>query len=151
MKTAERKPKKRTADPSAARWKPILSTIAKTVAVGVLLILAASLGVSFTSDPDRYIRPIAIVCAALTFFSGGFFAAKSNSEAPLGAGAINGLILSALTLALSLLFRKTAVGYPAWAAALLHGGMILLSLLGAYLTVLRGKRAKPRKRRKKHT
>ena len=150
MRTAERKSKRRNANPTAAPWKPVLTALAKTAAVGILLILAASLGICFTSDPDRYIRPIAVVCAALTFLAGGFFAANSNSEAPLGAGAVNGLILSALTLALSLLFRKTAVGYPTWAVALMHGGMILLSLLGAYLTILHGKRAKPRKRRKKH-
>ena len=150
MKSAERTSRKRASTASDHAWKPLLRTFAKTLCIGILLILAASLGSYFTSDPDRYIRPCAIVCAALTFFFGGVLAAKANPDSPLSAGTANGLLLSALSLALSLLFRKTAIGYPAWAAALLHGGMILLALLGAYLTVLRAKRARPRKRRKKH-
>ncbi len=148
MKNKKSKSTKR-GDATPSPWKPALFSLGVTVIVGILLILAASLIAYFTSDPNRYIRPIAVVCAALTFLVGGGIAAKKRPDASLAAGAANGLLLSAIFLALSLLFRHTAVGYPAWAAALLHGAMILLSLLGAYITVVRAKNTRPRKRRKK--
>ena len=147
MKSA--KTKKKSANPSNNRWKIVAFTLAKTAGIGILLILAASLGAYFTSDPDRFIRPFAIVSVALTFLIGGMLAAKDNPESPLAAGTVNGLILSAILLVLSLFFKKAAVGYPVWAAALLHGGVILFSLLGAYLAVLRKKNLRPRRHKKR--
>ena len=148
MKPAKTR-QKRKAGAGAAPWKPALIVLGVSLTIGALLILLASLGAYFTSDPDRWIRPLAVGCAALTFLFGGFLAAKSRPETPLAAGAANGLLLSAVSLALSLLFRKTAAGYPAWVTALLHGGMILLALLGAYLAVLQAKR--PRRRKRRHS
>ncbi len=151
MKPKTNKPKQRTAGKETA-WKPALFSFGITLCIGVALVLLASLGAYFTSDPNRLIRPLAIVCAALTFLAGGYLAAKRRPDAPLAAGTANGLLLAAISLALSLLFRKTAAGYPAWASALLHAAMILFALLGAYLFVLRSKskRARPRKRKRKH-
>ena len=147
MKSA--KTKKKSGSQTNGKWKAVLFTLAKTVGIGILLILAASLGAYFTSDPDHFIRPFAISCAALTFLFGGMLAAKDTPDSPLAAGAANGLLLSALSLIVSLFFHKAAVGYPVWAAALLHAGMIMFALLGAYLAVLKKKNSRPRRRKKR--
>ena len=138
---------KRRASATPAPWKPALLAFGLTLAIGAAWVLLASLGAYFTPDPDRYIRPFALPAAALTYLCGGYLAARVRPEAPLASGAANGLLLCALSLGLSLFFRGSAGGYPAWVAALLHGGMILLSLLGAFLAVRQAKRPKKKKRR----
>lgn len=134
--------------PASAGWKAILIALGSSVGIGAILILTASAVAQFTPDPGRLILPLAIFAAALTYLFAGVIAAKLNPDAPLAFGTVNGLILSAISLALSLLFRKTASALPAYATALLHAGMILLSLLGAYLFVLRQR--KPKKKKRKH-
>lgn len=129
-------------------WKAAAVALGLTLGVGAVILLLAALAASFTPDPGRLIRPLAIAAAGLTYLSAGMIAAKLRPDAPLAAGAINGLILAAISLAFSLLFRKSATAFPAYLTALLHAGMILLSLLGAYLYVLK-KRKQPRKKKRK--
>lgn len=129
-------------------WKATAVALGLTLGIGAVILLLAALAASFTPDPGRLIRPLAIAAAGLTYLFAGMIAAKLRPDAPLAAGAINGLILAAISLAFSLLFRKSATAFPAYLTALLHAGMILLSLLGAYLYVLK-KRKQPRKKKRK--
>lgn len=133
---------------SPSGWKSTAVALGLSAAVGAVLILIAAALANFTPDPGRMIRPFAICAAGLTYLFAGVIAAKLRPDAPLAAGTVNGLILSALALLLSLLFRKTATAFPAYVTALLHAGMILLSLLGAYLFVLK-KKKQPRKKKRK--
>ena len=140
---------KKAAKTTLGGWKPAMFAFALSLFIGGALILLASFAANLTSDPGKWIRPLAILAAALTYLIAGAIAAKFRPDAPLAAGTVNGLVLSALSLVVSLLFRKTASPLPAYASALLHAGMILLSLLGAYLTVLKQKRT-PGKKKRKH-
>ena len=130
-------------------WKSAALALGFSLGIGAVFILLAALAASFTPDPGRLIFPLAVAAAGLTYLFAGMIAAKLRPDAPLAAGAVNGLILAAISLALSLLFRKRATVFPAYVTALLHAGMILLSLLGAYLYVLK-KRKQPRRKKRKH-
>lgn len=129
-------------------WKRSWIAFGISVGIGALLILLAALAAKLTPDPGSWILPLAIVAAVLTYLAAGMVGAKLRPDAPLAAGTVNGLLLSALSLALSLLVRKTATALPAYATALLHAGMILLSLLGAYLSLLKGRKPKRKKRKR---
>ncbi|MBE6529574.1 MAG: hypothetical protein E7680_03090 [Ruminococcaceae bacterium] len=130
-------------------WKSVLLAFGIAAGIGAILILLASLIANLTPDPGRLIRPFAIVAASLTYLAAGMVAAGLRPDAPLAAGTVNGLVLSAVFLAISLFFRKSVSPLPVYATALLHAGMILLSLLGAYLFVLK-KAKQPRKKKRKH-
>ncbi len=138
----------KTDRPAGAGWKSGTLALALSAGAGAVLILIASAAANFTPDPGRMIRPLAVAAAALTYLFAGWIAAKLRPDAPLAAGTVNGLILSAISLALSLCFRKTATALPAYAAALIHAGMILLSLLGAYLYLLKERKPKKKKRKR---
>lgn len=143
--------KKEAKNASGLRWKPALIALGISIGIGLILLLLASLIASLTPDPGRWIRPLAIAFSAVMYLLAGMVAAKFRPDAPLSAGSANGLLLSALSLALSLLFRKSATALPAWENALLHAGMILLALAGAYLYVfIRKNRSNGRKRKRKH-
>ena len=117
--------------------KKALRAFLVTLAIGAGLILLASLGAYFMPDPDPMIRPLAYAAAALTALLGGFAAGKLHGSAPAVCGLVNGLLLLALMLLLSLFFRSHASGYPAWASALLHAAVLALSFAGALLGVRR--------------
>ncbi len=128
----------------------MLGTLLLTLAVGGGVLLLSSLILTFVPDPLSLALPVGLLCAALTAFVGGFFATRVYHLPALGAGLINGILLTALSLLFSLLFAKNAssyaTGYSAAVSALLHAGVVGLSIGGAFL----GARERtPAKRRKK--
>lgn len=142
MQSSEAKRKKnhpsRTESGASFRGK-LLRALCLSVGIGAVLILCVSLILSLTPDPGKYIRPAALICAGITFFCAGLISGKKVPESAVSAGAVNGLLLSALTLLLSVLFHRSGSGYPAWAVVLLHTATILLSLLGAWLSARKPK------------
>ena len=93
---------------------------------------------------------VKIVNEELTALMGGFFATRIYHLPPLGAGLINGILITVLSLLFSFFFAKNAdfyaTGYSAAVSALLHAGAVGLSIGGAFI----GAREKtPTKRRKK--
>lgn len=130
--------------------KSTLGTLLLSLAVGGGLLLLSSLVLTFVPDPLSLVLPAGVISAALAAFMGGFFATRVYKLSPLSAGLINGILLTALSLLFSLLFVKNAslyaTGYTAAVSALLHAGVVGLSIGGAFL----GARQKtPAKRRKK--
>lgn len=127
-----------------------LGTLLLSLAVGGGLLLLSSLILCFTPDPLALVLPAGLLSAALAAFMGGSFATRIYKLSPLSGGLINGILLTALSLLFSLLFVKNAslyaTGYTAAVSALLHAGIVGLSIGGAFL----GARQKtPAKRRKK--
>ena len=116
--------------------KSTLGTLLLTLAVGGGTVLLASLILTFTPDPLSATLPTGLLCAAITAFAGGFFATRIYRLVPLGAGLINGILITALSLLFSLLFAKNAncyaTGYSAAVSALLHASVIGLSIGGAF-------------------
>ncbi len=129
-----RKQNSGTAEGSAF-LKSTLGTLLLTLAVGGGLLLLFAIILSFTPDPLALVLPAGLIAAALTAFIGGFFATRLYHLPALGAGLINGILLSALSLLFSLLFVKNAdcyaTGYSAAMSALLHAGAVGLSIGGA--------------------
>ena len=131
--------------------KSLIGTLLLTLAVGGGALLLASFALTFAPDPLSLALPLGLLCAALTAFMGGFFATRVYHLPPLGAGLISGISITALSLLFSLLFAKNAdyyaTGYSAAVSALLHAGVVGLSIGGAFF----GARAKMpnRKKRKK--
>ena len=117
--------------------KSTLGTLLLSLAVGGGLLLLCSLILCFTSDPLSLVLPAGLLSAALTAFMGGYFATRIYKSAALGAGLINGILLTALSLLFSFLFAKNAdcyaTGYSAAVSALLHIGVVWLSIGGAFL------------------
>ncbi len=127
-----------------------LGALLLTLAVGGGLLLLSSLVLTFTPDPLSLALPAGLLSAALTAFTGGFFATRVYHFPTLGAGLVSGILITAFSLLLSLLFAKNAdcyaTGYSAAVSALLHAGVVGLSIGGAFV----GAREKtPAKRRKK--
>lgn len=147
-----RKPRERTSNSTEGSLflKNTLGTLLLTLAVGGGLLLLASLILVFTPDPLALALPAGLLCAALTAFVGGFFATRIYHLPALSAGLINGILLTALSLLFSLLFAKNAscyaTGYSAAVSALLHAGVVGLSIGGAFWG---GRKKVPVKRRKK--
>ncbi len=111
--------------------KHTLRSFGITVAVGAGMILLSSLIAYFLPDPLSMILPLSYLAMALTALIGGFVAGKVHGGAPLIVGLLNGLLLTALVLIVSLFFRSMSNGYTAWFSALLHAAVLLLSFLGA--------------------
>ena len=132
--------------------KSILGTLLLTLAVGGGALLISSLILTFTSDPLALSLPAGLVCAALTAFMGGFFATRLYHVPTLGAGLIVGILLTALSLLFSLLFAKSAdcytTGYSVAVSALLHAGLVGLSIGGAFVGA-REQMPSKKKRRKR--
>lgn len=136
---------------SSAFLKSTLGTFLLTLAVGGGLLLLVSLVLTFVPDPLALVLPAGLFCAALTAFMGGFFATRVYHLPALGAGLINGILLTALSLLFSLLFIKNAdcyaTGYSAAVSALLHASVVGLSIGGAFLGAR--ERMPSKKKRKK--
>ena len=142
--------KKSSATEGSLFLKSTLGTLLLTLAVGGALLLLSSLVLVFTPDPLSFALPAGLLTAALTAFMGGYFATRVYHLPALGAGLINGILLTALSLLFSFFFAKSAdcyaTGYSAAISALLHAGVVGLSIGGAFW----GAREKaPTKRRKK--
>ena len=142
--------KKSNSSESSLFLKSTLGTLLLTLAVGGGLLLLSSLILVFVPDPLSMVLPVGLICAALTAFIGGYFATRVYHLPSLSSGLINGILLTALSLLFSLLFAKNAdcyaTGYSAAVSALLHTGVVGLSIGGAFF----GSREKaPTKHRKK--
>ena len=130
--------------------KSTLGAFLLTLALGGGLLLLCTLVLSFTPDPLSLALPAGLFCSALTALMGGFFATRIYHLPPLGAGLINGILITVLSLLFSFFFAKNAdfyaTGYSAAVSALLHASAVGLSIGGAFI----GAREKtPTKRRKK--
>ena len=133
--------------------KSILGTLLLTLAVGGGLLLLTSLILFFVPDPLSAVLPAGLLTTALTAFLGGYFATRIYHLSPLGAGLIIGIFLTLLSLLFSLLFVKNAdsyaTGYSATASALLHVGVVGLSIGGAFLGARERMPNKKRRRKRR--
>lgn len=130
-----------------------IGTFLLTLAVGGMLLLLSSLILTFTSDPLTFALPAGLLSAALTALIGGYFATRIYRLPALGAGLINGILLTALSLLFSLFFTKSAdcyaTGYSAAISALLHTGVIGLSIGGAFFGAREKAPLKHRRKRRR--
>ena len=130
--------------------KNTLGTLLLSLAVGGGVLIVSSLILALTPDPLSLALPSGLLSAALTAFFGGFFATRIYHLPSFSAGLINGILLTALSLLFSLLFAKNAecyaTGYSAAVSALLHIGVVGLSIGGAFLG---GREHTPNKRHRK--
>lgn len=143
--------RKRDASEGSQFLRGILGTLLLALAVGGGLLLLSSLILTFVPDPLSLSLAAGLLCAALTAFIGGYFATRIYHLPTLGAGLINGIFLTALSLLFSLLFARNAdcyaTGYSAAVSALLHAGVVGLSIGGAFLGAR--ERTPSKKKRKK--
>lgn len=143
--------RKRDAGEDSQFLRGTLGTLLLALAVGGGLLLLFSLILTFVPDPLSLSLAAGLLCAALTAFVGGYFATRIYHLPTLGAGLINGIFLTALSLLFSLLFARNAdcyaTGYSAAVSALLHAGVVGLSIGGAFLGAR--KRTPNKKKRKK--
>ena len=143
--------KKRSVGRSAEASDSILpSKVCKamllTVALGVGMLLVASLIAYFYKDPTSILPICGLAASALTAFFGGMIAGRLHGHSYLAVGLLNGIAMTLIMLPLSLFLRSASSHYPGWASALLHTAFLFLSALGAILTP---QQKRPRKRRKK--
>lgn len=126
----------RSREPSPAQFpQRVLRAFLISVGIGAGLILLFSIVAYFLPDPNPMIRPLAYTAVGLTALLGGTVAGRLHRGAPAVCGLINGILLLALMLLLSLFFRSLASGYSAWISALLHAAIPLLSFVGALIGV----------------
>ena len=130
--------------------KGFLGTLLLTLAVGGGLLLLASFILTFVPDPLSFALAAGLFCSAVTAFFGGYFATRVYRFPALSAGLISGISLTVLSLLFSLLFVKSAncyaTGYSAAVSALLHAGMVGISIGGAFIGA---RNPSPNKKRKK--
>lgn len=142
--------RKEKSSESSRLLKAILGTLLLSLAVGGGLLVMFTIVLTFLPDPLSFVLPLGLLSAALTAFMGGFFATRIYRAPALSAGLINGILLTALSLLIALFFAKRAedyaTGYSAAVSAILHAGVVGLSLGGAFVG---GRDRTPNKRRKK--
>lgn len=131
-------------DSPALLVKHIGKSMLITAGAGILLTLICSLAAYFYSDPDKLIRPLALVSCGMTALIGGFGAVRIHGHSALVCGLLNGSLMTAAMLLVSLFFTAHASGYSAGIACLLHAAFFLLSVAGAYI----GLRRKPKKKKR---
>ena len=115
-----------------------------TVAIGLGILLVASLLVYFYKDPAPLLLPIGLLASALTAFLGGMVAGRMQRRALLASGLLNGVLFCVLMLLLSPMLRSQAHAYSSGLSALMHAVFLLLSVLGALSAP-----KKPTKRKRK--
>ena len=144
--------RKEKSSESSRLLKAILGTLLLSLAVGGGLLVAFTVVLTFLPDPLSFVLPLGLLSAALTAFMGGFFATRIYRAPALSAGLINGILLTALSLLIALFFAKRAedyaTGYSAAVSALLHAGVVGLSIGGAFLGA-KEKTPNKQKRRKR--
>ena len=154
-------PKKYTRSPIPSKnlgdgelfFKNTLGTLLLTLAVAGSALLLSSLVLCFVPDPLSFVLPAGLLTATLSAVVGGYFATRIYHLSPLGAGLIIGIFLTLLSLLFSLLFVKNAeyyaTGYSATASALLHAGVVGLSIGGAFLGARERMPNKKRRRKRR--
>ena len=139
-------PPHREEDSLRARLQSTAKSAGITLGIGALLLLAATLALYFSPDPNPLIRPLGLLAAALTALLGGMIAIRIHKTAPLPCGLLNGSAVMAIMMVLSLFLGNYASALSATLAALLHVAFLLLSVLGACIGRKRPK-APTRRRR----
>ena len=119
-----------------------------SLATGAILLLLFSLIAYFQADPSVLILPLGLAAVGLTGFLGGVFLVRLHKHSALICGLLNGTLVEAFLLLLSLFFSKHASGYSLPVALLIHAGFLLLSVLGAFLGLPKPEKKKPLKRRR---
>ena len=129
----------RSSSPSARRensdpvlLRSICKSIVITIGIALGLITVAALALSFTPDPNALILPVSLGVCAVTSFMGGFISLRIHGSGALICGLLNGGIVMALMLLLSLLFRSYASAHSTLVSALLHTAFLALSVAGAF-------------------
>ena len=146
-RTKRARTSKNTAEDSPALlMRNAAKSLALTVLFSLVLLLALSLGLYFSPNPNPLIAPMGIAAACVSATVGGMIAAKAHRHSALLCGLLNGCGMSALMLIASLFFRSHASGYPAWLSSLLHVAFFGCSVLGAYLSSRTGTRKKRRRK-----
>ena len=125
--------------------KHLLKSVSITLLISMALLLASSLAAYFSKDPASLIPPLGVLSSLVAAFLGGLVAVRIHGHSALLCGLGNGMLLSALMLLVSLFFTPFASGYSALLSCVLHVAFLLLSVLGGYVGMKRGK---PKK--KKH-
>ncbi|MBE6600936.1 MAG: TIGR04086 family membrane protein [Ruminococcaceae bacterium] len=136
---------KDTVDDSILSWiSSLLKALVIALAVGLFLLTFTAAALCFTSNPDRLIRPTALIIAAVSAVAGGFAIGKIRRHAALFCGLLEGSLLTLVFLLGSLFFKSESSGYSTVISCLLHIGFLLCTVLGAML----GIRPPKRKRRR---
>ena len=131
-KSAQRRKRRRESSPDQIP-KNVLRAFALTLCLGLGMILICSVVAYFLPDPLSAIRPLSYVAMGVTALAGGWIAGKLQGGAPLIVGLINGMLLTAAALIVSLFFRSLSNGYSAPLSALLHAAVPALSFVGALI------------------
>ncbi len=146
------KPHKRPAHPtqednsSPALWFAHLArALLFTAGIGALLCVVASLIAYFTTDPDRWIRPLGLCASYLTALLGGAAATRIHKRSALLCGLLLGCACTVLMLLPALLLKPLSSGYSPMVSCLLHTGFFLCSVAGAYLGLPRVEKSKKRR------
>ena len=148
-KIAGRKERSRRKEPvesgSELFFPHLLKGFAVTVGAGIGCLLTLSAIAYYCADPSALIPFFALLGAGLTALIGGFSTARLHKHAALLCGLGNGGLLLALMLLLSLGFSKNGSGYSTAISLLLHTGIPILSISGAYLGL---PKSAPKRRKK---
>ncbi len=147
--SAKRKPHSKRQSPEESTPGLWLIRLGKsmliTLAAGAGILTVFSLIAYFYSDPNALILPLALSGAGLTALIGGIVTVRINGHSALVYGLLNGCILIGLMMILSLFFTKDGIGYSTGISCLLHAGVPILSVIGAYLGLPRNSPKKHRK------
>lgn len=111
----------------------------------LLLLVAGSVVLYQTNDPDRFIKPSALTVLYCSSFMGGFVGTRRYGKAPLICGAVIAVSFLVITFAISLLLSPTAsFDYNLPVSFALRGMVVVFSFLGAFAA------AKTKKRKLHH-
>ena len=158
MKKAPKKhmrshPPKKDVDEGKLFLKSTLGTLLLTLAVAGGMLLLSSLVLLFVPDPLSLVLPAGLLTATLSALAGGYFATRIYHLPALMSGLINGILLTLLSLLFSILFTKNpesyATGYSASVSAILHAGIVGVSIGGAFLGARERMPNKKRRRKRR--
>ena len=111
----------------------VLKSVSITLGIGIGLIFILSLLAYFMQDPNRFVRPLGLLGAAITAFAGGIASGRLHKHSALLCGLLNGSVTMGILMLVSLFFVQHASNDPLWLSALLHVVFLLLSVLGAFV------------------
>ena len=125
----------------------VLKSVSITLGIGIGLIFILSLLAYFMQDPNRFVRPLGLLGAAITAFAGGIASGRLHKHSALLCGLLNGSVTMGILMLVSLFFVQHASNDPLWLSALLHVVFLLLSVLGAFVGL---PRMSVKKKKKSH-
>ena len=107
----------------------------------LVLLIAVSIALYQTTDPDRLIRPSALTVLYCSSFIGGLVGARRYGKAPLICGTAVAVSFLLVTFLFSLLLSPTAsFDYNLPVSLALRGMAIVFSVLGAFASTKTKKR-----------